>query len=251
MIIIGSDHLAMGYVANEADALKKNAEKRRVAFFVLGTNSSETNDTPGTPMDIPATIVSFLGSPGERFGLGRDLTRGQTLRSLDPGFVESVPKFSGDLRQFWGMGNLRKEPVIRIDVMARQLVLGNSSVYPIPVLLSMNALGEVEEAFIASKDEGTSPDQNPPAFHEHAGVASIAVDRCNNFKSANSKLEGDGKNYCLFVTKDNTAATASAITSTGQLRLLQLINSIDLNPVLWETTTSVTGFVNATLNTVT
>jgi len=88
LIVVGSDHLAMGYSNIETHIKKRKGggKKRRNSLFFVdnndnGTDHPSVNITPGTTMDIPSTILKFLGRPDTAFGLGRDLTSKKTRAS--------------------------------------------------------------------------------------------------------------------------------------------------------------------------
>ena len=104
LIVVGSDHLAMGYSKIGEHIRNRNGggKKRRNSLFFVDNNSNGpdrpcAHNMPGTTMDISSTILNFLGRPDTAFGLGRDLTskkkrasRGGDFQSEFRKIVESL-----------------------------------------------------------------------------------------------------------------------------------------------------------------
>jgi len=231
LIVVSSDHLAMPHA--QTPTVKHGT--RRNLFFVLGADgvSPKSYDTFGTTVDIPATIVSLLGNPGEGFGLGRDLRTGETLATQIPDFPETwIRSMTNSIRKFWLMPNIRKTPTLEVDVKAKRIRLGGRQ-YEIPLLMSANSQGFVDEIFLV--DAGN--DKHAVALNKHSGTT-ISVDRCKNF---DSELAKHGNSFCLFVKHSSN--------DIGQIRLLhpnEGLVSVNLNDVL-QPTEPADSFVNATL----
>ena len=228
LIIVSSDHLAMAYAKPEK---LKHSGPRRNTFFVLGNGQSETHHVLGTMMDVPATVLSFLGYPGKAFGFGRDLTTRDSLISQDPSFGNTlVTEMGTDMRKlFWMMPGVGGNATVDVDTKSGKMRLGDR-VFAIPVLISANSQGVTEEIF-----QFNGEDQTPIAFRPHSGATSITVDQCKYFDSGASRLP----RYCLFV-KDSS-------DSSGWLLPLQKSNiSVELKTVLHKTSSPV-GFIEATL----
>ena len=94
LIVVGSDHLHMGYSNIQKHIHQRNGhgKQRRNSLIVVDNdcNSPSVHNMPGTTMDIPSTILKFLGRPDTAFGLGRDLTSRKTRASRDNDDFEST-----------------------------------------------------------------------------------------------------------------------------------------------------------------
>jgi len=228
LIIVGSDHLAMEFARDAIPTLKRG--KRRNTFFVLGSNSSETYDISGTIMDVGATILSFLGYSGEALGLGRDLRSGETLTSQDPNFATAVlQKMTSSIRQFWNLPNIR-DYLIEIDVMAQQLRIG-TRVYPIPVILNVNAHGDIDSITLDNIEEKTGAYHPLLYKYTESTGNTIALERCKYFESM--LVLGDSEeDFCFFI-KDRASAT-------GQICQLPPLKSgfvaVDFDVIRWKAT---------------
>lgn len=95
LIVVGSDHLHMPYSNIQKHLNKRNGheKQRRNSLIVVDNgNGPSVHDVPGTTMDIPSTILKFLGHPDTAFGLGRDLTSRETRASRGDDFESTFLK---------------------------------------------------------------------------------------------------------------------------------------------------------------
>eukprot|EP00592_Proboscia_alata_P002058 CAMPEP_0194374240 /NCGR_PEP_ID=MMETSP0174-20130528/22637_1 /TAXON_ID=216777 /ORGANISM="Proboscia alata, Strain PI-D3" /LENGTH=587 /DNA_ID=CAMNT_0039153699 /DNA_START=280 /DNA_END=2043 /DNA_ORIENTATION=+ len=230
IIIVSTDHLAMGYAHPEK--LQKAGPRRNI-FFALGNNRTETHDVLGTKLDIPATVLSFLGYPEKAFGFGRDLTTRDSLIIQDPDFGSTmVTKMGAEMRKkFWMMPGVGGGTTLEVNTTSKKLRLGDR-VFTIPILISTNSKDETEE--ILQYDQY---DPIPIALRTHSGTTSITVDQCRFFGAGfATKLP----TYCLFV-KD------SSKSSGWLLPLHESYVSLKLNTILHKTASPV-GFINGSIS---
>jgi phosphoglycerol transferase len=95
LIVVGSDHLHMSYSNIQKHIHQRNGhgKQRRNSLIVVDNgNGPSVHDMPGTTMDIPSTILKFLGRPDAAFGLGRDLTSRKTRSSRGDDFESTFLK---------------------------------------------------------------------------------------------------------------------------------------------------------------
>jgi len=129
VIAIASDHLAMRNSAYNRLLM----QPRRNLFMVLDPRTEAASiDTPGSMLDIGATLMSFLGYDAQ-IGLGRDL-RGEDRQSTR--IVRSLATWGGPLSRFWNFPRIERE--IAVDEES-QMVRIDGRAFPVPLLIEVDA----------------------------------------------------------------------------------------------------------------
>ena len=151
LIIIASDHFAM---FNPATPLL-NAGKRRNLFLILDPRHQRQGmvGTPGTTLDIGATIIPYLGFKGA-LGLGRDLLDDGV--SLDERRLIQSPDrqsaWEDDIMRFWGFPRITDH--LEFDPKSTRIAI-NGRLFKAPMLidLSDNLMTRFKFEFDASSDK--------------------------------------------------------------------------------------------------
>ncbi|SMP45777.1 phosphatidylglycerol-membrane-oligosaccharide glycerophosphotransferase [Desulfonatronum zhilinae] len=195
LIVIASDHLAMG---NTATHLLDQGNRKNM-FMVIDADhgNGTTIDKPGTTLDIAPTVLSLLGFEVPLFGLGRGLL------SVEPTLVEQ----EGDLKQT--LSSLRSElallwgyPVVQegmhIKVSQRRLHV-DERVFQLPTLLHLGEGGEILDVFFEYQLFDYSEKlASYFARMQHDDVV-VWVDFCQNFTGPDLEFEEDS--FCVYLGK--------------------------------------------------
>jgi phosphoglycerol transferase len=132
IIVLVSDHLAMRNTAIDQLELSSN---RRNLFVIFDPTSDEYRefDNIGTPFDISATLLPFLGITTD-VGLGRDLIQNSSIYEEFEDLNKKLNSWRDDILRFWKFPKISE--TIGVDHQKNYIYLGSSN-YKYPLLFKV------------------------------------------------------------------------------------------------------------------
>ncbi len=195
MIVIGSDHLAMGNTATE---LLERGDRKNL-LMVLDPSRERTGlvEKQGTTLDVAATLLSLLGYEAPAFGLGRNLLASEpTLAEQEANLKQTLDSLSPDLSQFWEYPIIRDG--IRIDARTMHIQIEDRTLR-LPALLQVDGKGKIRNVFFEYQLFDYSEKlASHLAKMDHDDVV-VWIDGCSNFQHPDI-IQGKDE-FCVFLGK--------------------------------------------------
>ena len=149
VLIIASDHLAM---PNTVWSTLEPLERRNL-LLIRGDGIEARNDgTPGSPLDVGATLLDLIGYPVRGLGLGRSLvaepdTGGSEIEDIETAIGDSASYIAS----LWAYPELGE--TIEIDKENGEIVLGSRTIrYPALFMLDpQNMVKDIRFSFYGDK----------------------------------------------------------------------------------------------------
>jgi phosphoglycerol transferase len=210
MVVIVSDHLALGNTAHEQ--LESGDRKNLFMITEPGQKIGKEVPTPGSSLDIGATLLPFLGYAGE-IGLGRNLLNEKELEQ-DRLFIHaSLGSWSQPISELWNFPRLRNSMTVDID---KQLVVIDDRVLRMPILIELDSSlkSTLRFQFDGNRKQKSLVDHRKALASDSYF---LLIDACQNVSKLDRSLGQDG--YCfmaghgdknLKTTKLDTNITYSA-----------------------------------------
>ncbi|WP_051822657.1 sulfatase-like hydrolase/transferase [Desulfonatronum thiodismutans] len=195
LIVIASDHLAMG---NTATHLLDQGNQKNM-FMVIDSDHENgiMIDKPGTTLDIAPTVLSLLGFDVSLFGLGRALIGAEpTLIMQESDLGLTLAGFRSEIAMFWRYPVVREG--IRINVPRRSLHV-NERVFQLPTLLHLSKSGEILDVFFEYQlFDYAEKLASYFSRMKHDDVV-VWVDFCQNFRGLDLDFGEDS--FCVYLGK--------------------------------------------------
>jgi len=186
VIVIASDHLAMGHhIVKDLTANKLRTSVRRNLFLVIAPKIEPKKITrEGTTLDIASTLLDYLGYDSQ-VGLGRSLvSKEKSLLSYDRhGWYQRI-------KSFWNLPKLSPNDVISINKKSSSIAFNDRS-FNYPLLLVIN---KDKKADILFKSLTARKDGNGIIVRRLSRLQDqpfIWVDKCKSIRPAFLKLYND------------------------------------------------------------
>jgi phosphoglycerol transferase len=200
IIVIVSDHLALRNTAHEQ--LQSGDRKNLFMIIDPGQYAGKEVGTPGSALDIGATILPFLGYSGE-IGLGRNLLNDNEPAN-DRLFIHAnLQSWWQPISEFWDFPRLRNFISIDID---KKLVAIDDRVLRMPILVELDSNMQSTLRF---QFDGNRKHRSLLDHRNSLGNDSyfLMVDECKNYLPLDLSLGQDG--YCFMAGRgdDNLEAT--------------------------------------------
>ncbi len=195
LIVIASDHLAMGNTATHL----LNQGNRKNMFMVIDADhgNGTTIDKPGTTLDIAPTVLSLLGFDVPLFGLGRGLLGAEpTLIMQETDLGRTLASFRSEIALFWRYPVVQEG--IRINVPRRSLHV-NERVFQLPTLLHLGESGEILDVFFEYQLFDYSEKLASYFTRMQHDDVIVWVDFCQNFRGPD--LEFAENSFCVYLGK--------------------------------------------------
>lgn len=204
IVVIGSDHLAMGNTATK----QLTQGERRNLFLVLDPSKKEPAfiDKKGTTLDIAATLLTLLGYEAPAFGLGRSLLGNEpTLAVQEANLLQTLAGLNPDIAKFWEHPEIQVG--IRINVQEKQLQIADRT-FRLPTLLRVGADGEIQDVFFEYHLFDYSEKLASFVLNMNPDDAIVWIDACSNFQQMEATVKETL--FCVFAGKisDKNAFTA-------------------------------------------
>ncbi len=195
MIVIGSDHLAMGNTATEL--LERGDRKNLLMVLDPSRERAGFVDKQGTTLDVAATLLSLLGYEAPAFGLGRNLlAHAPTLAEQEPNLKQTLESLSPDLNQFWEYPIIRDG--IRIDARTFHIQIEDRTLR-FPALLQVDGNGKIRNVFFEYQLFDYSEKLASHFVKMDYDDAVVWIDACRNFQRLDIS-QGEAK-FCVFLGK--------------------------------------------------
>ncbi|MCK4824891.1 sulfatase-like hydrolase/transferase, partial [bacterium] len=188
VVVLLSDHLAM---RNTASNLLKKSERRNL-FMIIEANANRSTEIQelGSPLDIGATVLPFIGYNGS-IGLGRNLNdTNQSIAEIEY-IQKNLLAWKSSVSQFWDFPKIRD--FVEIDITAKTLKI-DDRVFDIPVLIELNADLETTLKFQFHRSGGHKKLIDHLLMLDN-NRAFILIDECANVNELDEELGQTG--FCL------------------------------------------------------
>lgn len=145
LIVISSDHLAMGNTAT--DILARGDRKNLFMVIDPSSEQGEIISKRGSTLDIAPTVLELLGYPAPALGLGRSLLNSEaSLIVQEENLSRTLAALSRDFAIFWEYPKL--QPGLFIDARRHLLHIGERTLR-LPTLLHVGPGNIVQDVFFA------------------------------------------------------------------------------------------------------
>lgn len=195
MVVIGSDHLAMG---NTATHLLMRGDRKNL-FMVIDPDRKQGSviDKPGTTLDIAPTLLSLLGYDAPAFGLGRNLLGdGPTLAEQEKDLAQTLAGLRPEISKFWQYPVIRTG--IRVDPQGHRLHV-EDRMLRLPTLLHVGQNGEIRDVFFAYQLFDYSEKLTSFVVKMDHDDVIVWVDSCSDLNKLDANSEE--ASFCVYVGK--------------------------------------------------
>jgi phosphoglycerol transferase len=133
LIVVMSDHLMM---RNSVSAILNGARRKNLlAVLDLKNPQQATVATPGSTLDIAATVLGYMGAQAE-IGLGRDLRSTPSVSRTIPGFNTAIKAWKSEILSLWFFPDL--DGGIWIDPDVEQVEIDGRR-FELPILIEYDS----------------------------------------------------------------------------------------------------------------
>ncbi|HDQ40760.1 MAG TPA: hypothetical protein ENN39_06995 [Desulfonatronum sp.] len=195
LIIIASDHLAMG---NTATSLLAQGDRKNL-FMVIDPSGEETGFVAkkGSTLDIAATVLNILGHESSAFGLGRSLLSDEpALVAQENNISRTLSALSREISNFWEYPTIQTG--VLIDARKRQLHIGERTL-GLPTLLHFGHGGKIKNVFFGYQLFDYSEKLATYVEKMHYDDAIAWIDSCRDLQYP--EIASEEGQFCVFLGK--------------------------------------------------
>lgn len=150
VIVIASDHLAMG---NTATDLLESVGKRENLFMIIEPQlQGVVVENRGSMLDVGSSLLPFLGFEG-RIGLGRDLRKESSLLATYSDFNKLLKNWEPELIALWKFPRIELGTPIYIDTI-KEVVTIKGREFKYPLLIEIDSKGDSVFRFNFNRSKG-------------------------------------------------------------------------------------------------
>lgn len=175
VIVVVSDHLAMGAGNTAINSLRRSDQRRNLFMVLSPDKQAEVVNNKGSMLDVGPTLLPFIGFSGN-LGLGRDLLSRKSLFEQHADFHDLLIAWKQDLMKLWELSATVSEDATVKDQRALE---------PVPK--------KVNDAIDVTAQPEFSEDRN--RFIAHAGGAIDGKQYTNSLEALNQSY---AKGFRLF-----------------------------------------------------